>query len=113
MFHDNKLNTLESEFKENIESYHMRLDKISEDIKKLEKMLKDSGIGEFEVEISPTQSLRFEGLRIRFLDMNTNPCINRPLPLIEQKSAVRIEVAPYLPDLFEACLNLVKKGAKK
>lgn len=109
MFHDEELKIIEKEYRDIIDPYHLILDQISEDIRNLEKLLQNAGVGDFGIEISKRRHLAFEEKRIKYVDQDRGTIS----PLIEQKSSIRVEVSPYLSKLFQACIDIMKKGVKK
>jgi hypothetical protein len=112
MFHNKKLQEIHEESKDAIKKYQGCLDQLSEDIKALEKLLQNSGISEFSTELERCKYIMFTDNRLQYLDQNKNPIAQNPRPLIEQKAVIRMEVAEYLPDFFEKCMNKIKSGVK-
>jgi hypothetical protein len=112
MFHNKKLEAIHEESKQIISDYQKELDKLSEDIKCLEKILQNSGVGEFMFEFSRGKNLGFSEGRLKYIDMNENIINHNPRPLIEHKAIIRMEVAAYLPEFFELCMNKIKSGVK-
>ena len=111
MFHDEKLKQLENEYFENIDTYQITLDRINADIKNLEKLMNEAGVGRLSVQITPTKELIFQDGRIKYIDTIGERLDSRLLA--DQKADTRIDVSPHLPTLFEICVSILKKGARK
>lgn len=109
MFHDEKLSKINDEAKLVIDEYHSKLDRISSDIKNLEKTLQNLGIGEFEMVVD-FEKIADDRVNEKSLSFrNSRLCYNNS-PLIEQKSLIRIEIYKYLPSFFNACLEKIKRS---
>lgn len=112
MFNNPELQKIYEESQPIIEEHLRSLDKISDDIKNLEILLKHAGGEGFKAELRDKDgilqgSLQFLNGRLRheFIDDHLS---NTSIPLIEKKVATRIKMAKYLPDFLIKFFEAIK-----
>lgn len=100
MFNDEKLNeVLKTHQLQLIENLKM-LDAISDDIKTMQKVLKDYGVPNQRMDIEHTdEALIWDGEVINLIQEEEIK------PLIQTKKEIRLQVKPLLPVFLKECLK--------
>lgn len=94
------------EFKRIRDNYNEKLNKISEDIKMIEKELSNSPLNSFSLTVKNVYELMWDDVSERIILVYENG--NRPL--IEYKFYVREEIHPFLPIFIEKASRILKNN---